>query len=81
MRVFVQLPRSPSSASRPFFQAECLPKPIRTASVPPAEPPEEVTVRGRKTMTQFRLEIERARDDVFRRFNEANEGSGTDIKM
>lgn len=46
----------------------------------PAEPPEEVTVRGQKTMTQYRLEIERARDDVFRLFNEANRGSDTDIK-
>jgi hypothetical protein len=44
-----------------------------------AEPPEEVTIRGQKTMTQYRLELERARDDVFRLFNEANRGTGTDI--
>ena len=45
-----------------------------------AEQPEEVTVRGRKTMTQYRLELERARDDIFRIFNEANEGNDTDIR-
>jgi hypothetical protein len=45
-----------------------------------AEQPEEVTVRGRKTMTQYRLELERARDDIFRIFNEANEGTSTDIR-
>jgi hypothetical protein len=45
-----------------------------------AEPPEEVTVRGRRTLTQYRLELERARDDIFRRYNEANRGDDTDIK-
>lgn len=45
-----------------------------------AEAPEEVTVRGRKTMTQYRLELERARDDIFRIFNAANEGNDTDIR-
>jgi hypothetical protein len=44
-----------------------------------AEPVEEVTVEGRKTMTQYRLEIERARDEVFRLYNEANKGTANDI--
>jgi hypothetical protein len=44
-----------------------------------AEPPEEITVRGQKTMAEYRLELERARNDIFRIFNEANEGKGTDI--
>jgi hypothetical protein len=44
-----------------------------------AEAPEEITVEGGKTLGEYRLELERARDEVFRRFNEANEGSGTDI--
>jgi hypothetical protein len=44
-----------------------------------AEPPEEITVRGGKTLGEYRLELERARDEVFRRFNEANEGSNTDV--
>ena len=44
-----------------------------------AEQPEEVTVRGRKTMTQYRLELERAREDMFKIFNEANKGDDTDI--
>lgn len=45
-----------------------------------AEEPDEVTVRGRKTMTQYRLELERARENIFRIFNEANEGKDTDIQ-
>jgi hypothetical protein len=44
-----------------------------------AEPVEEVTVEGRKTMTQYRLEIERARDEVFRLYNEENKGTANDI--
>ena len=31
-------------------------------------------------MTQYRLELERARDNIFRIFNEANEGTDTDIQ-
>lgn len=45
----------------------------------PAEPVEEVTVRGQRTLTQYRLEIEQARDEVFRLYNEANEGKDNDI--
>jgi hypothetical protein len=45
-----------------------------------SEPVEEVTVQGRKTLTQYRLEIEQARDEVFRLYNEANEGTDNDIK-
>ena len=45
-----------------------------------AEPPEEVTVRGRRTLTQYRLELEKAREDIFRRYNEANKGNDTDIR-
>lgn len=44
-----------------------------------AESVEEVTVQGRKTSTQYRLEIEQARDEVFRLYNEANEGKDNDI--
>jgi len=48
-------------------------------ATPPAEAVEEVTVRGEKSMTQYRLEIEQARDEVFRLYNEANEGKDNDI--
>ena len=44
-----------------------------------ADAVEEVTVQGRKTLTQYRLEIEQARDEVFRLYNEANEGKSNDI--
>jgi hypothetical protein len=43
------------------------------------EVPEEITVEGGRTLREYRLELERARDDVFRRFNEANQGTRTDV--
>jgi hypothetical protein len=51
----------------------------RWALAQAAEAPEEITVRGGKTVGEYRLELERARDEVFRRFNEANEGGNTDV--
>jgi hypothetical protein len=47
---------------------------------PAAEVPDEVTVRGRKTQAEYRLELERRRNEIFRIFNEANEGDATDIR-
>ena len=49
------------------------------ANATSTEPVEEVTVQGRKTMTQYRLELEQARDEVFRLYNEANAGKDNDI--
>jgi hypothetical protein len=51
----------------------------RWALAQAAEAPEEITVQGGKTVGEYRLELERARDEVFRRFNEANEGTKTDV--
>jgi hypothetical protein len=45
----------------------------------PVEEPEEVIVRG-KTPSQFRLEIEQARDEMIKLFNEANEGEDNDVR-
>jgi hypothetical protein len=44
-----------------------------------AENPEEIIVRG-KPLSEFRLEIERARDEMIRLFNEANEGDDNDVR-
>jgi hypothetical protein len=44
-----------------------------------AEDPEEITVRGRKSLSEYRVELERARDEIFRLYNEANQGSDSDI--
>ena len=85
MRAFVQ--RSLAFALVGFaavLSAKCSPKrtPHRRANATTAaEPPEEVTVRGRRTMTQYRLELERARNEIFRIFNEANEGTDNDIQL
>ncbi len=43
------------------------------------EEPEEITVRGQKSLAEYRLELERVRDEVFEHFNEANKGTDTDI--
>jgi hypothetical protein len=85
MRAFVQRPLAFALVSfaallsgRVLAQAG---SPAASASATTAaESPEEVTVRGRKTMTQYRLELERARDDIFRIFNAANDGDDTDIR-
>jgi hypothetical protein len=45
----------------------------------PVEEPEEIIVRG-KTLSQFRLEVERARDEMISVFNEANEGENNDVR-
>ncbi|HWN37072.1 MAG TPA: hypothetical protein VNP02_01155 [Gammaproteobacteria bacterium] len=80
MRAFVQRPLAFAIASliavlplRALAQADA------PAAAPSTESVEEVTVRGEKSMTQYRLEIEQARDEVFRLYNEANEGKDNDI--
>jgi hypothetical protein len=85
MRVFVQRPLVFTScilamglSGRAFAQAD-------SASVAPnaataTEGPEEVTVRGRRTLPQYRLELERARNEMFRIFNETNKGTDTDVR-
>src|SRR5262245_33654092 len=85
MRVFVQGPLAflifsfgAGLSGRALAQADSPPAPTPSATLS-AESVEEVTVRGQKTMTQYRLEIEQARDEVFRLYNEANEGKDNDI--
>ena len=50
-----------------------------SALAQPAEEPEEITVEGGRTLGEYRLELQRARDEVFRRFNDANRGTDTDV--
>ena len=48
----------------------------------PAQLPEdieEVTVIGGKTLSQYRLELQQAQDELFKLFNEANESNDTDV--
>jgi hypothetical protein len=49
---------------------------------PPAPPEgiDEVVVRGGKTLSQYRLELERAHDALLELFNESNEGNDTDVR-
>jgi len=72
MRVFVR--RRLAFAGFSFFASLS-----SWAVAQPTETPDEITVRGGKTLGEYRLELERVRDEVFRRFNDANQGSNTDI--
>ena len=45
----------------------------------PAEEPEEIIVRG-KPLSEFRVEIERARDEMIGIFNDTNENDDTDVR-
>jgi hypothetical protein len=83
MRIFV--PRSLAFAlagfaailsGRALAQADSAPAPTATAT----EQPEEVTVRGQRSPSEYRLALERARNDIVRIFNEANEGTDTDVR-
>ena len=51
----------------------------RNAAPPAAEETEEVTIRGRRTVTEYRLEMERARDDIVKIFNELNDDSDQEV--
>ena len=44
-----------------------------------AEQPEEVVVRGRKSLARYRLAMERARDDIVKIYNEANSNDDNDV--
>lgn len=43
-------------------------------------PDEEITVRGRKPLSEYRAEIEEARQDIIRIYNEANSRDDNDIR-
>jgi hypothetical protein len=65
-------------SSRALAQADSG-APTAPGAAASAEAVDEVTVRGRKTLSQYRLEIEQAREEIFRIYNEANAGKGNDI--
>jgi hypothetical protein len=44
-----------------------------------AEEPEEITVRGQRTLEEYRLEIAAAREDIVAAYNEANSSDANDI--
>ena len=60
--------------------AETLAQPAEEPPAQPIQDVEEVIVRGGKTLSQWRLELEQARDDMFKVFNEENQGDDTDMQ-
>jgi len=83
MLAFVQHPLAVAVITLAAFAGRAAAQVDAAAPTPGAttstEAVEEVTVRGEKSMTQYRLEIEQARDEVFRLYNAANEGKDNDI--
>jgi len=83
MRAFVQRPLAFAIvglatvlSGRALAQADSAPEPRATN---PAEEPEEVTIRGRRSLTEYRLEIERAREMVVGLFNQLNSDDANDV--
>ena len=94
MRAFVQRPSvfavlglATVLTSPTLAQSEPSPEDLASAAVdalernaaPPADETEEVTIRGRRTVTQYRLEMEQARDEIVEIFNELNDDSDNDV--
>jgi dipeptidyl aminopeptidase/acylaminoacyl peptidase len=52
----------------------------RPGAARPAEEAEEVTIRGQKPLSQYRLELEQAHAELVRIFNEENSGEDNDIR-
>jgi hypothetical protein len=79
MRAFVQR----SLAFAILSLAAGLSGPVLAAQPESPQAPEdieEIVVIGGKTLSQWRLELEQAHDDLLMRFNEANEGKDTDVR-
>src|SRR6185503_4816803 len=82
MRAFVQRPLvlaivglAVVLSGRTLAQADSAARPSTSAS----EEPEDITIRGQRTLTEYRLEIERAREVVVGLFNELNSDDKNDI--
>lgn len=62
-----------------FFAVVGLAAPSTQVLAQSAEEPEEIIVRA-KPLNRYRLEVELARDEMIRVFNEANEGEDNDVR-
>lgn len=76
MRAFVQRPLAFTLVG---LAALLSGRALAQADSAPTEQPEEITVRGGRSLTEYRLEMERARDEVVELFNELNSSDETDV--
>jgi hypothetical protein len=60
--------------------AETFAQPAEDTLASPAEDVEEIIVRGGKTLSEWRLVLEQAQDDLLELFNELNEGQDNDVR-
>jgi hypothetical protein len=89
MRAFVRRPLALAIvglaavfSGRALAQADSVPDGAsagRSGVSNPAEEPEEITVRGQRTLEEYRLELEAAREDIVAAYNEANSSDANDI--
>jgi hypothetical protein len=83
MRAFVRCSRGLASfaailSSRVLAETFAQP-PEEPLARPPAQN-EEIIVRGGKSLSEWRMELNQARNDLFKLFNESNEGEDNDIQ-
>ncbi|HJR70048.1 MAG TPA: hypothetical protein VKA43_08420 [Gammaproteobacteria bacterium] len=83
MRAFVQRPLALAIvgvaavfSGQVLAQSESAPD---GASAGRAEEPEEITIQGERTLEQYRVELEAAREDLVAAYNEANSSDANDI--
>ena len=79
MRAFVQCSLALVSFAA-ILSGRVLAQPPEEALAHPPEDIEEVIVGGGKTLSQWRLEVYEAQDELFKLFNEVNEGEDNDLR-
>ena len=78
MRAFVQCSLGLISFAA-ILSVRAIQPPEETLAQPPDDI-EEIVVRGGKTLSQWRLEVQQAQDELFELFNELNEGEDNDVR-
>jgi len=77
MRVFVQRPLAFAIVSlAAVLSGRAL---AQSDAANPTEAPEEITVRGQKSLTQYRVELEEAREELVQIYNEENSNDANDV--
>ena len=79
MRAFVQCSFAAVSFAA-FSWGRALAQPPEEVVAQPSQDIEEIVVIGGKTLSQYRLELEQAHDELIELFNEVNEGQDNDVR-
>jgi hypothetical protein len=71
--------QSPAAERSPEDLATSAVEALEANQATSTEPVEEVTIRGRRTVTEYRLAMEKARDDIVKIFNELNDDGDQEV--